>query len=45
VLTPELAAEKVVKAVKNNELYIHTYEEAREFIRRRFERIDKAFES
>jgi NAD(P)-dependent dehydrogenase (short-subunit alcohol dehydrogenase family) len=45
VLTPELAAEKVVKAVKNNELYIHTHEEARQFIRRRFERIDKAFES
>ncbi|HXG18062.1 MAG TPA: SDR family NAD(P)-dependent oxidoreductase [Methylomirabilota bacterium] len=45
VLPPELAAEKVVKAVKNNELYIHTHEEAREFIRRRFERIDKAFES
>ena len=45
VLTPELAAEKVVKAVKNNELYIHTHNEARDFIRRRFERIDKAFES
>jgi NAD(P)-dependent dehydrogenase (short-subunit alcohol dehydrogenase family) len=45
VLAPELAAEKVVKAVKNNELYIHTHEEARQFIRRRFERIDKAFES
>jgi len=43
VLTPELAAEKVLKAVKNNELYIHTHEEARDFIRRRFERIDKAF--
>lgn len=45
VLTPELAAEKVVNAVKKNELYIHTHEEARQFIRRRFERIDKAFES
>ena len=45
VLTPELAAEKVVKAVKNNELYIHTHEEARDFIRRRFERIDRAFAS
>jgi NAD(P)-dependent dehydrogenase (short-subunit alcohol dehydrogenase family) len=45
VLTPELAAEKVVNAVKKNELYIHTHEEARQFIRKRFERIDKAFES
>lgn len=45
VLTPEVAAEKVVNAVKKNELYIHTHDEARQFIRRRFERIDKAFES
>jgi NAD(P)-dependent dehydrogenase (short-subunit alcohol dehydrogenase family) len=44
VLSPELAAEKVVNAVKKNELYIHTHEEARAFIRRRFERIDRAFE-
>ncbi len=44
VLTPEVAAEKVVSAVKKNELYIHTHDEARQFIRRRFERIDKAFE-
>jgi len=41
----ELAAEKVVNAVKKNELYIHTHEEARAFIRRRFERMDRAFES
>jgi NAD(P)-dependent dehydrogenase (short-subunit alcohol dehydrogenase family) len=45
VLTPELAAGKVVDAVKKNELYIHTHEEARPFIRRRYERIDKAFAS
>lgn len=45
VLSPELAAEKVVNAVKKGELYIHTHDEARQFIRRRFERIDKAFES
>jgi short-subunit dehydrogenase len=44
-LSPELAAEKVVNAVKKDELYIHTHEEARDFIRRRFERIDRAFES
>jgi len=44
VLTPELAAEKVVKAIKKGELYIHTHDEARDFVRRRFERIDRAFE-
>lgn len=38
-------AEKVVHAVKKGELYIVTHEEARPFIRRRFERIDRAFES
>ncbi len=43
-LSPEVAAEKVVNAVKKGELYIHTHEEARAFIRRRFERIDRAFE-
>jgi NAD(P)-dependent dehydrogenase (short-subunit alcohol dehydrogenase family) len=43
-LSPEVAAENVVKAVKKGELYIHTHEEARQFIRRRFERIDRAFE-
>lgn len=37
-------AAKVVKAIKNNELYIVTHDESREFIRRRFERIDKAFD-
>lgn len=34
---------KVVQAVKKSELYIHTHDEARAFIRRRFERIDRAF--
>ena len=43
VLTPELAAEKVVQAIKTGELYIHTHEEARDFVRRRFQRIDRAF--
>lgn len=38
-------AAKVVKAIKNNELYIVTHEESREFVRRRFERIDQAFEA
>jgi NAD(P)-dependent dehydrogenase (short-subunit alcohol dehydrogenase family) len=45
VLSPEFAAEKVVQAVKKGELYIHTHDEARPFIRRRFERIDWAFEN
>ena len=45
VLSPELAAEKVVAGIKKGELYIHTHEEAREFVRRRFERIDRAFTS
>jgi NAD(P)-dependent dehydrogenase (short-subunit alcohol dehydrogenase family) len=45
VLTPELAAEKVVKAIKSGELYIHTHEEARDFVRKRFQRIDRAFEN
>jgi hypothetical protein len=39
-----VAAEKVVRAVKKGDLYIMTHEEARPFIRRRFERIDRAFE-
>jgi NAD(P)-dependent dehydrogenase (short-subunit alcohol dehydrogenase family) len=45
VLTPELAAEKVVKAIKTGELYIHTHDEARDFVRKRFQRIDRAFEN
>lgn len=44
VLSADVAAEKVVRAVKSGQLYIHTHEEAREFIRRRFERIDRAFD-
>lgn len=38
-------ADQVVRAIKQNELYIVTHEESREFIRRRFARIDQAFES
>ena len=44
VLPVDLVAEKVVRAVKQGQLYIHTHEEARGFIRRRFERIDRAFD-
>lgn len=38
-------AAKVVKAIRNNELYIVTHEESRAYIRRRFERIDRAFDN
>jgi NAD(P)-dependent dehydrogenase (short-subunit alcohol dehydrogenase family) len=45
VLPVAAVAAKVVKAIQHNELYIVTHDESREFIRRRFERIDRAFES
>lgn len=44
-ITAEEVAAKVVQAVKQGELYILTHPEARPFVRRRFERIDRAFES
>lgn len=44
VLPVEGVAEKVVRAIRENQLYIVTHEESREFIRRRFDRIDAAFE-
>jgi hypothetical protein len=34
----------VLRAVKANRLYVIPHEEAREPLRRRFERMDKAFE-
>ena len=43
-LTPEHVAGRVLRAVKANRLYVITHEEAREPLRRRFERMDKAFE-
>ena len=43
-LQPDDVAAKVVHAVTRGALYIHTHEEARGFIRRRFERIDRAFD-
>ncbi len=45
VIPVEGVAIKVVNAIRNDELYIVTHEESREFIRRRFERIDKAFDT
>ncbi|MFN3232905.1 MAG: SDR family NAD(P)-dependent oxidoreductase [Alphaproteobacteria bacterium] len=40
---PEVA-DRVVRAIKNGELYILTHDDSREFIRRRFDRIDKSFD-
>jgi NAD(P)-dependent dehydrogenase (short-subunit alcohol dehydrogenase family) len=39
----EPVGDLVVAAIKRNDLYIHTHGEARESVRRRFERIDAAF--
>lgn len=44
-ISPVVVAERVVQAIKQDELYILTHPESRGFIRRRFERIDRAFES
>ena len=44
VIGVEEVAERVVNAVRRGRLYIHTHQEARPFIRRRFERIDRAFD-
>ena len=43
-LAPEDVAERVLRAVKANRLYVIPHEEARQPLRRRFERMDKAFE-
>ena len=45
VLPVEEVAQRVVTGIQNNELYIVTHEESREFVRRRFERIDRAFDT
>ena len=45
ILPVEHVAQHVVDGIKNRDLYIITHEEARPFIRRRFERIDRSFES
>jgi NAD(P)-dependent dehydrogenase (short-subunit alcohol dehydrogenase family) len=38
-------AERVLRAIRGRELYILTHPESREFIRRRFERIERAFDA
>lgn len=43
-LEPADVAGRVLRAVKANRLYVITHEEARDPLRRRFERMDKAFE-
>ena len=40
----EGVAQLVVNGIKRNKLYLFPHEESREFIRRRFQRIDQAFE-
>ena len=45
VLTADFVAGRVVDAILRNELYILTHEESRDAVRRRFERIDRAFTS
>ncbi len=42
--TPEVA-ERVLRAIRKQELYIITHDESREFVRRRFERIDRSFDA
>jgi NAD(P)-dependent dehydrogenase (short-subunit alcohol dehydrogenase family) len=44
VIAAEEVAERVMNAVRRGQLYIHTHAEARPFVRRRFERIDCAFD-
>ncbi len=44
VIQVEPVADLVVDAIKTNKLYIPTHKEAREFVERRFSRIDQSFE-
>jgi len=44
VLSVDEVAARVVAAIEDNQLYILPHEESREFVRRRFERIDRAYE-
>jgi NAD(P)-dependent dehydrogenase (short-subunit alcohol dehydrogenase family) len=45
VIDVEEVAALVVRGIRRNDLYLVTHEESRAAIRRRFERIDRAFES
>ncbi len=44
VLNVDDVAAMVVRAIEEKQLYILPHEESRQFIRRRFERIDRTFE-
>ena len=44
VLTAEDVAEMVVRAIEEKQLYILPHAESREFVRRRFQRIERAFD-
>ena len=41
----EEVAELVLESVKAGRLYIHTHADAQQYVRNRFNRIDKAFEA
>jgi NAD(P)-dependent dehydrogenase (short-subunit alcohol dehydrogenase family) len=43
-ISADAVAELLVSAIKRDELYVHTHTEAREFLRRKWSRIDAAFE-
>jgi NAD(P)-dependent dehydrogenase (short-subunit alcohol dehydrogenase family) len=43
-LSATQVADLVVEAVRENRLYVHTHSEARQYIKRRWERMDVAFE-
>jgi hypothetical protein len=45
VMKAEDVAERVLDGIRTGRLYVLTHEESRPFIRRRFERIDRSFES
>ncbi|MEM9036284.1 MAG: SDR family NAD(P)-dependent oxidoreductase [Actinomycetota bacterium] len=43
-ITADDAADLIVRAVQQNVLYVHTHRTSQEIIRRRFDRIDRAFD-
>ena len=45
VLPVEVVAEQVVAAIGTDRLYVVPHAESRDMIRRRFQRIDRAFEA
>ena len=44
MLGPDVAADLVLKGIRENQLYLFTHPESRDFIRRRFERMDRVFD-